>query len=493
MTRLSICLTAFILICSSLLPVSAAAQKVNSVIPADAGIQTSSSETANTIDFSNDTISEPVNVGFWKRQIQDTLKGVEIDSTSSPFRKLWPRVIFHYSVRFISTRFDSTADFIFAKFHSTADFRVATFEGTAGFSRATFDSEAFFLDATFHSTADFSWATFDSAAFFFGVTFHSTADFVMATFEDTADFRRATFEDTADFVLATFDYTAGFTWATFGSWADFRMARFQGKVDVWKTKLPDSLDFRNVTEITSEIDFTYCLPPSKDTKCRIALEGTDISKVKLNMNLFELSFPEDTVQEPTGEADTTYKESLGVIDTIVRKIVDTIIYPTYDQRCSIYEQVLKKLENDGFMDSYEIVDVQYRRFKARHRGGLSWYVADTFQDWWWNYGYSKERVFLWTIGFWLLFSFVNLWVYEKLSNSVYRIRFLDKMPVRRVMLIALQAMTYTSVVFFGLKMNIKDFKDGAASEHPLLFSYLMSIYVIGLVCLGFIVNIIFTR
>ncbi|UCD57556.1 MAG: hypothetical protein JSV16_00150, partial [Candidatus Hydrogenedentota bacterium] len=56
-TGLSICLTAFILICSCLLPLSAAGQ---------------------TIDFSDSVFKEPVDAQFWKRNLQD---GMEIDSS----------------------------------------------------------------------------------------------------------------------------------------------------------------------------------------------------------------------------------------------------------------------------------------------------------------------------------------------------------------------------------------------------------------------------
>ncbi len=545
MTQLSVCLTAFILICSCLLPLTAAAQKTDPVIPAQAGNQTSSSETAVTIDFSDTTISEPVDVEFWKRQIQKGLEGVEIDSSG-----YLTKVIFHRPVSFISTTFEDTASFLFATFEDTADFTWATFDATADFSGATFEDKAFFMEtefkstssfrrATFEDTADFTlatfedtanfimstfegtvsfsltkfkstasfrWATFDATACFSGATFEDVADFTWATFDATACFSGATFEDVADFTWATFEDTAHFGGATFEKAVNFRWTKFQGKVDFGRAKLPDSMDFRNVAEITREIDFTYCLPPDKERKCRIALEGADISKIKLNMKLFELSFPEDTFIKPTREVDTTFRDSSGVVDTIVVAKKDTIVYPTYDQQCSIYEQVLKKLENDGFMDSYEILDIEYRRFKYDQKdwplvkNRLHKYIVDPLQSYWWNFGYDKERIlFVWTPLFFGIFFIVNLFLYRKLTEKVYAtIGFLEKMPyraswVRRTAKKVLQVMAYTGIVFFGLKMDVSKFKKGALRQHPWLFTYLMFIYVVGLVCLGFIVNIIFTR
>jgi len=276
MTRLYICFAAFILICSCLLPLSTPAQ---------------------TIDFSGRKFKEPVNIEFWKRNLQP---GIEIDSTSTRF----PKVIFHQPINFNS--------------------------------------------ATFDARASFGWATFDSTAYFYEATFKDWANFLLATFEDTADFSRATFDSTAYFAKVTFGATADFSWATFEETANFRGAHFKDNVSFFAATLPKQLDFRGVTEIAKEINFTWAEPPCVTCKCQIVLVDADISKIKLNMRLFELWFPDD---------------------------------PTYDKRCSVYEQVLKKLENDGFMESYEILDIEYRQFKARHKGGLSWYVADIFHDW----------------------------------------------------------------------------------------------------------------
>ena len=472
MTRLSVCLTALILTCSSLLPLSAVAQK---------------------LDFSGKKFEEPVNVEFWKRQIQKRIEGIEIDSTSSSFRKWQPGVIFDRPVDFEEAQFHSGADFSAAQFHSGADFSAAQFLSRAHFDIAHFHSAADFRSAQFYFMANFWKAQFHSKANFDEAQFHSRADFYRTTFDSTAYFQQAQFHSTANFQWTQFHSTTAFWWVQFGSMADFRWAQFLGKVDFWKAKLPDSLDFRSVTEINYQIDFTHCRRPRKGSKCRIALVGTEISKLKLNMNLFDLWFPADTT------VDSTFRETVDGIDTIVSAMVDTIIAPSDDEQLSVYEQVLKKLENDGFMESYEILDIEYRRLKARHKGGLSWYVADTFHDWWWNYGYTKERVFLWMLGFWTLFTLLNLlfW-YRKLSDEVYGVAFLEKIPytvsrMKRAAKKVLQVMAYTGIVFFGLKMDVSKFKKGALRQHPWLFTYLMSIYVVGLVCLGFIVNIIFTR
>ncbi|HWR84199.1 MAG TPA: hypothetical protein VN285_12940 [Candidatus Deferrimicrobium sp.] len=62
---------------------------------------------AQTIDFSRKKFEEPLDVGFWKRQIQDTLQGVEIDDTSD-VGKYFPRVIFRRHVDFSVATFNDT-------------------------------------------------------------------------------------------------------------------------------------------------------------------------------------------------------------------------------------------------------------------------------------------------------------------------------------------------------------------------------------------------
>jgi uncharacterized protein YjbI with pentapeptide repeats len=437
MNRVSAYFTVSIITCSCLFASNAGGQKIN---------------------FSNNTIREPVSVEFWKKQIQDTLKGVEIDSSTY----FWPRVIFHRPISFFRTHFAATADF---------------------------------MDAQFASTADFIGAHFDS-----------TANFGGAQFADTADFNEAQFDPTVNFALVQFDFTADFSDAQFDSTADFRDAQFQGEVDFYRAKLPDNLDFRYITKINYPIDFTYCRPPRQGAKCRIALEGADIGKLKLNMNVLELWFPQLSFITLTGSVDTiAVRDWSGVVDTTLVAIEDTIIYPTPDQKVSIYEQVLKKLKDDGLMESYQILDIDYRRFKYDHKdwplvgNRLHKYVINPLQTIWWNFGYDKERVlFGWTPGLFLFFTIINLFKYRKLTDEIYVMDFLQKMPyrpskVRQAAKRLLQVATYTAIVFFWLKLDAAKFKKGAVRQHPWLFSYLISIYVVGLVCVGFIVNIIFTK
>ena len=151
------------------------------------------------------------------------------------------------------------------------------------------------------------------------------------------------------------------------------------------------------------------------------------------------------------------------------------------------------------MESYKILDVEYRDSVYQNGGWYDRNIANPLQKHWWNYGYNKELIFLWSFVFLLFFSLANLWLYPKLMERVYTIEFLEKIDQsknagkKKWIPYTLQTITYTFIIFFGLKMDLEKFKKAAVSQHPVLFVYLMSIYVLGLVCLGFIVNFIIAR
>lgn len=510
LTRFSKRLMVSIFACYCFLPLTAVAQMIDF-----SGVE--------EIDFSGDEFHEPVDAEYWMHHPQD---GIEVLPHAFGKEVMFRHPISFKSVRFYSTasfkyaNFESVADFSNAQFYSAADFDLAQFDSTvvfyfaqfnsevrflgakfnfeadffeaqfdsaAIFNDAQFESTAFFRDTEFYSLADFNFAQFHSVVNFSYAQFDSTVDFIEAQFHSKANFGWAEFHFTADFRYAEFHSTADFRYAEFDSEANFRKAKFKGKVSFKNATLPHNLDFREVIDIAKEIDFTYARPPGENNKCGIALSGTDIGKIKINMRIFELWFP----------ADTTFKDSIAGKDTI--KVIGEIDSSSYDEKISVYVSVLKKLKDDGLMDSYRILDIDYREFKYRHDGGLNWYVANTFHRFWWNYGYAKELIFLWTIGFLFLFSVLNINFYRRLSENVYAIPFLGKRDYDSMrwpkswLYYWLQVVTYTAIIFFGLKMDIAKFKQGVVRSHPFLFVYLMFIYVLGLVCMGFIANIIFTR
>ncbi|MCP4580868.1 MAG: hypothetical protein GY839_04575 [candidate division Zixibacteria bacterium] len=468
------------------------------------------------IDFSSTTFNDSICREYW---LENNQAWIEVDTTNywSPIIFI-PGIIFDFSsfskrVEFYYAHFESELSFNSAEFKSDAVFNDVIFNSLISFGGADFRSFASFYGTMFKDTANFDGSIFNALTNFYETDFGTSASFKHATFKDDVNFAHANFNSAVvDFENATFDSTAFFWHTTFGPMVIFREASFLKNAEFYGAKLPDTLDLRSVTQIKGKLDFTYSLPPRLSKKCLIALAGADISKIKLRMDLFELWFPDSSfiVQDgfivQAGKKDTVIAADTTILnDSSLVITADTLIgiwdkeIFSHDHKIAVYEQLLEKLASDGMMESFKILDIDYRKFKAKHSGGFSWYFLDTFQDWWWNYGYTKERVFIWAIGFWLLFSFINLFFYHKLIDGVYSIGFLGahkyqaSKGIKKLIFYNLYVITYTAQIFFGLKMNMDNFKTGVIKEHPFLFSYLMIVYIVGLICLGFIVNIIFTR
>jgi len=88
-----------------------------------------------------------------------------------------------------------------------------------------------------------------------------------------------------------------------------------------------------------------------------------------------------------------------------------------------------------------------------------------------------------------------------LSDNIYAIDFLGpikKNPQRKLDFLkrafkrVAHSIIYTSIVFFGLKMSLDKFNE-KATENFALLGYLLSIYVIGLFCTGYLVNILLVK
>jgi uncharacterized protein YjbI with pentapeptide repeats len=403
----------------------------------------------------------------------------------SPVDSMGP---FDSSAYFTEKEFHSTANFKFSVFLSGAYFGAAEFHSTTDFRLVRFHSTTTFLNAEFDSTAVFGSAEFDSTADFYRAKVHSTADFHQAKFNSTADFYQAEFHSTADFSEAKFNSTADFTDAQFRSKADFGRAEFKSGAVFKNTHLPDTLDFSRV-KIKDEIDFTYAIldpdkkSKNKEYKCQINLLGSDLSKIKINYELFHLYFPKGTRNE---------------------------------DKISTYEKLRQRFKDLGFLESYKSLDIEYQDYKNRVNGDkkLNW-----FQKTWWNYGYNKELVIYWALKFLCFFTLINIFLFEFLQSKVYSINFkfyekeefnalkeksklerqqrkniffsgmtFFKMGWNYFLFKIINPLVYTMILFFVLKISIENFKKFSG-----WVLYIWLIYIAGVFCLAYIFNIIIVK
>ena len=406
----------------------------------------------------------------------------------------------HFTTKkdFYRFQFDSTSNFRRAKFDSITSFYSSVFVSNIDFSESKFYSQVNFYGTQFRSSSDFSFAEFHSkvdfinSEFRYDVTFENTkfdslADFGAVQFGSSTDFSNSDFKSSVNFgsPLTGYSYVVGIT--RFKHFADFSGARFNGDVGFGWTTLPESLDFRFVTHINKEIDFTVASYFPLGIKCRIALTGSDISKIKINYELFQLWFPQET---------------------------------SYEDKISTYEKLLKKFSDDGFLESYKLLDIEYRNFKNIADGNVA---LNRFLKYWWNYGYNKEWVLWWSLGFLFFFTLINSFFLNHLRSKVYEVKFAfydendfekasDKFRLknsarllsgRQVLLVPISvflflsnfvafyfinSLIYTSVLFFGLRIDLERFK-----KFSPLTLYVWTIYIVGLFCLAYILNIIIVK
>ncbi len=429
---------------------------------------------------------------------------------------------------FTSVQFDSVADFSYANFNSWAYFYDANFNSWANLSHVKFDSIAYFSHTHFFLTADFfraqfnSWADFSDAHFdiladFSNTRFVSLAYFYNAHFNIFADFSGSYFDTLANFRYAHFDSVADFRYAHFSSLADFQYAHFKKKIilrnvyvnqnvrfDFNNSVLPDTIDLSNnpvlSLELRSTMDFTladslndtkniqqvnywqelnrlikfYFYPHAISFESNrihwINLYNTDVSRIKIDYTHFKLYFKDIDRQ-----------------DTLSRDLSD-------DTKASIYEQLLKDFKDRGQTDSYEKLDIEYRWFKGNNNPLLTGFI-----DWWWRFGYEKWRIFLHSFIIILFFSLINFFLMHKLNdrnNGVYQIDLVPEFlpfkysenSVYRILRRLWFSLVYTSIIFFLLTFKIEKIN----FAKPISI-WIMFIYTIGLICVGFIANLILQK
>lgn len=238
-----------------------------------------------------------------------------------------------------------------------------------------------------------------------------------------------------------------------------------------KTELPDTLDL-SYTEFANPVDLTGTVANPAGT-CYINLLHADIDKIKMQYGNFKLYFPDNMKSNPE----------------------------RYDEITSTYDKLLASMAANGFKDSYEELDCEYKLWKASRLPAKGNYFTDYATKLvygvnviggyiayaWWKFGYSRERVVLWTLLFLIIFSAFNEAYYDKVQ-SAYTIENLDtrKLPQgdadkKR----GVYAWLYTMHVFFRISLDFGRINFDKRITYVLILQYMT-----GLVCTGFLLNLI---
>jgi hypothetical protein len=214
--------------------------------------------------------------------------------------------------------------------------------------------------------------------------------------------------------------------------------------------------------------------------------GSDFRKIKINYELFHLYFPTGTRNE-------------DIIST--------------------YEKLRQRFKDDGFLESYKALDIEYQDYKNRESKKPQDLLLNWFQKTWWNYGYNKELVIFWALKFLCFFTLINIFLFEFLQSKVYSINFkfyekeelkflkeklkLDRQQRKNIFFSSMtfikmgwnyflfkiiNPLVYTMILFFVLKISIENFKKFSG-----WILYIWLIYIAGVFCLAYIFNIIIVK
>jgi hypothetical protein len=373
--------------------------------------------------------------------LSDFEKGVQMHGVrfKGPFLGNW--ALYKEEAVFSRVRFDKESQFMRAKFDSTAQFKSSSFGMLAFFYGSYFRHGASFNDTRFDTTCHFSFGQFDRRT-----TFHR------ADFDTITRFNNAEFMDGAEFLNANFD-----------SLLDFSNANVKGRIDFAGAYLPIHLDLSGMEEIEGTFDLLRVRPSKSKGECMVNLLNTDVSKVLLDYENFRLYFPAGTA---------------------------------FEEKVRVYEDLLEQFKLREMDDSYKKLDIEFTQFKYREKREST---ANFLQQIWWNYGYDKNRIFIWIIRILLFFSIINTFFIKRLLSAITELPFLTRKtvekhhlhhPIIAYFLNFPGTLLYTFIMIVSGSSGLSIIKDHTKVPNIVWMLYLIVLSLIGLSLSLFIFNYI---
>lgn len=152
-----------------------------------------------------------------------------------------------------------------------------------------------------------------------------------------------------------------------------------------------------------------------------------------------------------------------------------------------YKLLLEKFKREGKDNSYKWVDIKYKKSQYEENG--SWGRAASFIDYiWWDYGYDRMRIIIWTIRFLGIFFFINLLITKSLFDfyPVFQERFKRITTLQSFLNTIVLTFVMTLYIFFSFKIDFEKLK----TKQTVLVVYFFTQYFIGLICFFFLFNAI---
>jgi hypothetical protein len=389
----------------------------------------------------------------WEKSNVDTIKVyddtvvIERHNTNNP-------IIFNNTVDFNEIVFLQKPIFNFTKFNDRVNFNNTNFTGQIDCYNSEFKNRFSICNTHFCAYTDFGRSIFHNSANFSGITVSGYLDFGNTVFERVCYLDNIHFNNTDTSTLyfenTTFPDTLIFSYNS----------RIFNEIDFTNANFHDD---RRVDKNNGEVLPTY-----------IYLYGTDISKLRLDYIHYKLFFP-----DKLNGRDSAYG---------ITKLIDN------DEKETIYETLLENFKKHGQQESYKLLNIEYSTFKLQQHWWS--YIFSCIQKWWWNFGYNKEMIFLWTIVFIIFFSVITYFFIYSLNTNVYKI---DNIPINQLWEIRTSrkdfwnrlwfSFMYTSSVFFKLTLKIENiqFKNKRGT------AFLILVYTMGIICIAYMANFVLQK
>jgi hypothetical protein len=299
------------------------------------------------------------------------------------------------------------------------------FEKQVTFLRCKFKQDGFFAESEFKDSLIIQNCDFQLATYFDHSIFQSLMSLRYSTFRNYVGCDSTFFQKELDFFSTSYGHGIGF----------------------FHARILDGIDF-GAADFSRMIDLTTIISGSKE--CPINLFGaTGQEYILMSYENFKLKF------------------SSAVLNV--------------EEKIPLYQNLLKCQENFGFSDGYKKMDIEYRKMKH----GILFYPDYL----WWECGYSKFRVVLYSIGFIIFFTFLIFRKYAMYLKT-YPIESLlpDHGTKKSTSHNLFLCLVFVSILFFGLKIEINKLNFHHKPESRMI----LLIYLSGLICSAYLFHAVFT-
>lgn len=396
--------------------------------------------------------------------LQAQLRFTEVYQDTTLFGKTLGHVdlnqfIFHQSFNIAEASVQS-ASFNLTEFRGIGDFGSTTFTGRADIDNARFWDIANFLRSNFNDRANFGGTKFQGEAIFDGTEFRQDALFFNCEFHSYTNFSIARFLRYTAFDNSAFAGRTSFNSVIFAEGASFKGVSVADELLFNNAVFLSDIDFSNIKNIDRRIDLTVVntdtIQDGIKTRRGINLTNSDIAKFKIDYSLFYLQFDSSA---------------------------------TFEYRSNVYQTLMNTFKLDGYTESYEILDKEYKEFVYVNKNA---WLTSSIDKYWWDFGYAKHYVFYWIFAFVFSFTAINFFIFPFLQNHVYRVNNIEtnfrskrwNLPLRLY-----YSLVYTSVLFFSLSVKLDNLK----YKHPASVAYIFLIYILGIICLAYAANFVITK